>query len=255
MACINCGQEVTSNFCPNCGQKASIKRLNVSSLWMDFQSRIYGFDGVFPRTIRDLTIRPGYVTEQFIKGNRISYVGPVGYFFLLVAISLLLMQITELDFYQMVKSTAPVALEQSSKQENFSKLIIDFVYSNFRLFRFGLIPVTSLWIWILYKKQGYNFIESSVPAFYAQGHLEILFIINILLLYFFGFHFNQLAFVIEPAYYGLLFATWGHTPKVRSFLRGVLVWILSYITFVIIFSVAALIWVINQPELLNSLKP
>lgn len=255
MTCINCGLEVDSKFCPNCGQKASVKRLNVPSLWMDFQSRIYGFDGVFPRTIKDLTLRPGYVTEQFIKGNRVSYVGPVGYFFLLVAISLLLMQITELDFYQMVKSTAPVDLEQTSKQENFSKLMIDFVYANFRLFRFGLIPVTTVWIWILYKKKDYNFIESSVPAFYAQGHLEIVFMVNILLLYFFGFHLNQLTFVIEPAYYGLLFATWSTEVKWRSFFKGVMVWVLSYITFVIIFSVVALLWISDQPELIKSLKP
>ena len=76
--CINCGSPVATPFCANCGQASPPKKLSVLTLYTDFQSRIYGFDGMFPRTLRDLTIRPGHVAETYINGNRVKYVAPVG---------------------------------------------------------------------------------------------------------------------------------------------------------------------------------
>ncbi len=254
MACINCGLEVTSKYCPSCGQKADIKRLSIPSLRMDFQSRIYGFDGVFPRTLKDLTIRPGIASDLFIKGNRVLYVGPVGYFFLMIAMSLLIMELLGIDFFQMISSSSISPQSHTSTQENVTRLIIDFIYLHFRLVRFGLIPVTAFWIWMFYKKRGCNYIESSVPAFYAQGHLEILFIINVIVFYLSGIHFNDFSFIIEPLYYGFLFMPWLPSARVRSFFNGVLIWVLSYISFVFMIIIAASIWVSMNPELLEKLK-
>jgi len=60
-------------------------------MYHDFQARIYGLDGMFPRTLRDVTLRPGQASRTFIQGNRVKYYGPVGYFFLMITVLLLLM--------------------------------------------------------------------------------------------------------------------------------------------------------------------
>jgi hypothetical protein len=80
-ACVNCGVAVTSKFCAECGQPNPPKKLGLRTMWYDFQSRIIGFDGMFPRTIKDLTLRPGKASKNYVYGNRMMYYGPVGSFF------------------------------------------------------------------------------------------------------------------------------------------------------------------------------
>src|SRR6187397_2984313 len=95
--CLNCRQPVTSRYCGSCGQSNPPKRLNLKTLWFDFQSRVYGFDGMFPRTLKDLTLRPGAVTRSYISGNRVLYYGPVGYFFIMITVYLLLASLIDVD--------------------------------------------------------------------------------------------------------------------------------------------------------------
>lgn len=254
MNCLNCGAPVAGNYCSSCGQKAQVSRLSLSQLWMDFQSRIYGFDGVFPRTVKDLTVRPGKVVDDFIKGVRIRYVGPAGYFFLILTISILLMELTGFDLFEFSKSTTPIVEVQSDRQTEFARLITDFVYKNMRLVKFGTIPINAFWIWLFTRRKGYNFIESSVPSFYAQGQMEFFFIINIVVLYFFHWHFYQWVFVIEPLYYGFMFATWFGGRQVSQFFKGILVWVLSYLVYILVFTAGAVIWLTQHPEILKSLK-
>lgn len=255
MNCANCGASFDSKFCPHCGQKRETKPLNFSSLWMDFQSRIYGFDGVFPRTIKELLFRPGFVSKEFIRGNRVTYVGPVGYFFLMVALSVLLMQLTDLDFYEFSKTTTPLGENQSAQQVNISKLLSEFISKNFKLFKFALIPLNAFWIWLFVRKKGYNFIESSVPSFYAQGQLELLFMLNMIVIYLFDVNFYNMVFIIEPCFYGFLFVTWFSDHKIKSFFQGVVVWVLSFITYVLLIVFGGIIWISSNPEAVQAVNP
>src|SRR5882762_8751747 len=116
MTCINCATEAEGKFCPQCGQRLDVKRLTFKEGWHDFWARIYGLDGMFPRTFRDLTLRPGYASKEFIRGNRAKYYGPVGYFFLMITLFLLLLSMIGLDFVDYMKSMQeglPVKQEES----------------------------------------------------------------------------------------------------------------------------------------------
>ncbi len=254
MNCANCGTSFDSKFCPHCGQKRETKPLSFSSLWMDFQSRIYGLDGIFPRTVKDLLFRPGFVSKEFIRGNRVTYVGPVGYFFLMVALSVLLMQVTDFDFYEFSKNVTPLGGNQSELQVNISKLLSNFVSKNFKLFKFALIPLNTFWIWLFVRKKGYNFLECSVPSFYAQGQLELLFMINMMGRYIFDVYFNNIVFIIEPCYYGFLFVNWFSDHKIKFFIQGVVIWILSIVTYILLIAICGIIWIFSNPEVIHSIK-
>lgn len=75
--CANCGTEFTGNYCPVCGQKASVERLNwrsavkgISLLWgMDSRSMLY--------TLLQLFLRPGYLISDYLDGKRKRYYPPV----------------------------------------------------------------------------------------------------------------------------------------------------------------------------------
>lgn len=101
--CINCQQEVSDNYCSHCGQRTHVKRISLREGWNDFWARVYGFDGMFPNTLRDLTLRPGVAARIFISGNRVKYYGPVGYFFLMITVFLLLLDLLNIELADFLK--------------------------------------------------------------------------------------------------------------------------------------------------------
>ena len=68
--CHNCGTEFADNFCPRCGQRAEMGRVdwnsikdNIALLWgMDSRSLVY--------TLVQLLARPGYLVRDYISGHR-----------------------------------------------------------------------------------------------------------------------------------------------------------------------------------------
>jgi hypothetical protein len=87
---------------------------------------------MFPRILQDLT--PGAVALSYIKGNRVRYVGPVGYFFLVLTMFLLVMELLNVDFYTLSKASA--FNFDSEKQQTFQKVFTDLIARYVRTFSF-----------------------------------------------------------------------------------------------------------------------
>jgi len=141
--CINCGQIANGNYCSSCGQRTNVKRINLKEVWHDFWSRVYGFDGMFPRTLRDLTVQPGVVVQTYINRNRIKYYRPVGYFFFMISLCLLLFSIIDLDYMEYMKGMQSRLAGDQYQAKNFQK-ISRFVTDNIKIFAFLIIPFQAL---------------------------------------------------------------------------------------------------------------
>ena len=88
--CQSCGTEFQGNFCPRCGQSASIGRFSFKKAFLLFLD-IWGMGNrsMF-RSIRDLMLRPGYMIRDYISGCQSAYFPPFKMFFILATFSLLL---------------------------------------------------------------------------------------------------------------------------------------------------------------------
>ena len=75
--CLNCGNEYTGNFCPNCGQKAKTKRLKLREILADFANSIIGGDNKFANTLRGMCCRPGHMVREYLQGHRCQYYNPL----------------------------------------------------------------------------------------------------------------------------------------------------------------------------------
>lgn len=75
--CLNCGAEVPTVFCPQCGQMNREPKFNLRDLIMDFIHDFTHFDSKFFRTTLLLIKKPGYLTKEFIEGKRLQYLNPV----------------------------------------------------------------------------------------------------------------------------------------------------------------------------------
>lgn len=85
--CSSCGTSFQGNFCPRCGQAASIGRFSFKKAFLLFVD-VWGVGnrGMF-RSIRDLVLRPGYMIRDYLSGMQSAYFPPFKMFFLLAALS------------------------------------------------------------------------------------------------------------------------------------------------------------------------
>ncbi len=89
--CTNCGAELSGPFCSNCGQKKEHKHdLTVLNFIGHTLHEFTHFDSRFFKSFKYLVTKPGYLTEEFIKGHRKNYINPIRLFIIINIIYLFL---------------------------------------------------------------------------------------------------------------------------------------------------------------------
>lgn len=239
--CINCQQEVSDKYCACCGQRTQVKRITLREGWNDFWARIYGFDGMFPNTLRDLTLRPGVASRTFISGNRVKYYGPVGYFFLMITVFLLLLDLLNIELADFLKemgtTTYQPEIKSGSNQEAVTLKIFQFMSDNYKLLFFGMIPIQAFYArYVFFRKSELNFVENTVLPFYTAGHIYWLSIITVLIYKFTGvFMRNTVGTIISTFYIGYSYGNlFSYQPKWKAFVKGLGVYFLSLFTFIVL---------------------
>lgn len=75
--CLNCGAELTDRYCPVCGQENIEPKETAWGLVSHFFNDITHFDGKFFSTVKYLVTKPGFLSAEYIKGRRASYLHPI----------------------------------------------------------------------------------------------------------------------------------------------------------------------------------
>ena len=75
--CLNCGSLVEERFCTHCGQENLEPKETVGHLISHFFEDLTHFDGKFFVTVKDLILRPGFLTREYVAGRRTSYLNPI----------------------------------------------------------------------------------------------------------------------------------------------------------------------------------
>jgi hypothetical protein len=74
--CLNCGEVLTGQHCSHCGQRSRVRVLSLGALLRDLVGDVLDFDSRVWRTLRPLALRPGQVTQEFLRGRRTYYTPP-----------------------------------------------------------------------------------------------------------------------------------------------------------------------------------
>ncbi|WP_276132714.1 DUF3667 domain-containing protein [Polluticoccus soli] len=92
--CLNCGVLVAERYCPHCGQENLEPKQSAGHLVAHFFNDVTHFDGKFFSSIKLLITKPGFLTEEYLKGRRASYLDPIRmYLFISAVFFLLLMSV------------------------------------------------------------------------------------------------------------------------------------------------------------------
>jgi Protein of unknown function (DUF3667) len=75
--CLNCGTTVIGKYCHVCGQENIEPKESVLHLISHFFSDITHFDGKFFTSLKDLILKPGFLSQEYMMGKRVSYLNPI----------------------------------------------------------------------------------------------------------------------------------------------------------------------------------
>lgn len=76
--CLNCGTEVSDNFCPHCGQSTSVpKKLNSKTFGKSVAMSFTRLNPGFFNTFVKLTYKPWEVVRDYIHGKQVEYSHPI----------------------------------------------------------------------------------------------------------------------------------------------------------------------------------
>tara|TARA_R110001606_G_scaffold104543_1_gene228151 strand:+ start:1583 stop:2686 length:1104 start_codon:yes stop_codon:yes gene_type:complete len=74
--CLNCGEPLKANYCPECGQGAHSLRRPFWSLLGESVETLFSIDSRFAQTVPDLIMRPGRMTRRYLDGQRARFLPP-----------------------------------------------------------------------------------------------------------------------------------------------------------------------------------
>ncbi|KAF2080965.1 DUF3667 domain-containing protein [Flavobacterium sharifuzzamanii] len=146
--CKNCHQVFRGHYCNNCGQSAETHKINAHFLWHDIQHGLLHFDKGVLYSLKQLFTRPGHSIREFIEGKRVRHFKPLSLVVVLATLYGLLYHYFHINTFDGAKNSD-----------------IDFEHLNewfathFSWVTVGSIPIYTIGTYLVFKNQGYNFVE------------------------------------------------------------------------------------------------
>jgi hypothetical protein len=207
--CLNCGEPVQRNYCPNCGQQHIEALLPASQLLHEAVDEFVKLDSKLGKTVVPLLTKPGFLTNEYIAGRRVRYVGPFRIYFIIGAVYFLLFSLAHYNTSVMsgletviehahpshVAADSEAAggdhmahhvnsdgLDESRLHKHFAALkrTTEWFVGNQTLITFLLVPVAALVLKLLYISSKRLYIEHLVFAVHIQAFLFCLLIPTLL---------------------------------------------------------------------------
>ncbi len=167
-ACPNCGSGAAERFCPACGQR-NRERLDGRQVLGEALDTVFSINGALPRTLRELTTDPGGVARRYVAGQRVSYIPPLRYCLLSLALYFLL------NSWLGVQLVDPDLLEGgSNSQKELKEQVSRFIELHLSNILFLALPLFAWFLSKLYRRAGFNFAETYSFVLFVTGHFFLL---------------------------------------------------------------------------------
>lgn len=182
--CKNCGNEFDGNYCNQCGQKASTRRLNLKRIFYEVRTTLFQLDYGLLYTTKKLLTRPGKTIRDYLDGQRVYHFKPFTYLFLLATVYIILVRTIGSDalMSDVLKGISDGWGERSSNPDSFN--VFDWLGRNYAYTVLLIIPIISLASFIAFRKMKYNYAEHLVLNSYIVGLNTFIFIGFTILKYF-----------------------------------------------------------------------
>ena len=109
--CVSCQAPVTTRFCGYCGRKVQQHSVMLDMAVHSLQV-LMNMDGRWRRTVADLFLRPAELIHRYLHGERHLYANPVLMLLVLTSLSILLLDLLQVDYHQYSSNDRLVELIQ-----------------------------------------------------------------------------------------------------------------------------------------------
>jgi len=239
--CINCQTPITSDYCPNCGQKKDVRPVSWRGLFDEFNAMWWGIDNKLIRTVWGLIVRPATVINAYLDGNRVRYIGPLSYLIVMSAVYILTFEFTGVspkEFIQMSSEqfqAPPTEVNQKAFIEDYMQSISD----NMRLMAGALIPFLALGMLIFYRK--HNYLQNFLIATYATSQLLWLSVLSVIIYATTGWGIQIYLSIPSLIYMIWIFGKLNpQKNRIWTWLKAFFAWVVGYLFFFIIISVVGI---------------
>ncbi len=236
MICKNCNADLSDEdlFCRNCGQKVISERISLKQLLQDLIETITNVERGLIFTVKELTIRPFSLIQNYINGKTKPYYGPMRFLILWVTISVIInISLGLFDEQQETISnffTEDLSEESIARQQEISRQFKK--YAN--ILPMLVVPFVSLMTLVFFKKGKLNYAEHLVTNAYLSGFTSLVGTIYQLIFWLMGIPvFQGLFFTnfINTAYYIWVYKKLFPYPLLSTLIRTSLSLIIGFIIF------------------------
>lgn len=224
MNCKNCNAEINSRFCPDCGQPASLKRIDGKYIIHEIEHVLHFERGIL-YTIRELTTNPGKNIRRYLSENRSRLVKPVIFIIVTSLIYTILSHFfhTEDGYvkYHEAKGEAPSTVGD----------IVKWVQGHYGYANMMMGIFIALWAKLFFRKSNYNFYEILIMLCFVMGMGMLIFSIFVVIQGITHVNLMTTASVIGIAYCIWAIAQFYDQKKISTYIKSICAYILGMITF------------------------
>lgn len=221
--CKNCGTDVTSKFCPNCGQPAVLKRIDAHYITHEIEHVLHFERGIL-YTIRELITTPGKNIRHYISENRSRLVKPIIF---IIVTSLIYSIIThffhiEENYVRFYESTP------SATASMYLWIQHHYGYANIIM---GIF--IAFWAKLFFKKYGYNIFEITILLCFTMGMTMLIYTVFALIE-----GITQKNSMIYGSILGFCYCIWSmgqffDQRKITNYIKALAAYLIGFMTFTI----------------------
>jgi len=167
LECQNCQRSFEGKYCSNCGQRfIGNKRLKMREVIDDFLDNTFNLHKGFFFTFWNLIVKPGYVAQSYINGQRKMFTNPTRYMVIALAFQ------TFIDYWfkttDVIENETYYRFSFLSDRINDSmevwnvKLAVEYILLS-NMFMILLIPAL---LYLVFRELNYNYTELLIVSFY-----------------------------------------------------------------------------------------
>jgi len=140
-SCQNCNENISGNFCANCGQKTNVQRYSFKQfIKHDLIHGIWHLDRGLFFTIKELFTRPGHSIRDYINGKRVGHFSFVTLLLIILGVSHFVGEYSTVKLSDLMpidsKKTMNVVEEFSNNHPKITLLLAIPLFSVFSFFWF-----------------------------------------------------------------------------------------------------------------------
>lgn len=221
--CVNCNQTHNKNYCSNCGQAKTLKRIDKDYIFNEVRS-VLNFDKGFFYTIKALLLRPGKTVRAFIKEDRNRIVKPIIFIIITSLIYTVLRQIFQFeDGY----------VNFSNVKDSATTTLLKWIQNNYGYANILMGIFIALWAKVLFKKYAFNFYEILILLCFIMGIGMLLFSVFGVFERLTNLKVLQIAGIIAFVYNTWAIAQFFDRKKIINYFKAVLAYTFGMLTFML----------------------